>query len=303
MKVEKIKLWIEAFRPKTLPLALSSSLMGSFLAVAENKFILEVAIFSALTAIFLQILSNLSNDYGDFLKKADLPERIGPKRGIHTNEIKPDEIKRAIFLFIFLALFSGILLIHFGTKNSKIYIKIIYLFMGLIAIYSALKYTIGKKPLGYRGLGDLFVFLFFGLIGVFGTYYLHTNSLNLKVLLPSLSIGFLSVGVLNINNIRDFNNDKIVNKKTFAVMIGLKFAKLYHCLLISLAIIFAVIFNILNYASIFQYIFLFTLPLLINNVYTIFTFKEPIKLNSQLKNLSFTTLLFTILLGIGQILK
>lgn len=302
MKVEKIKLWFETFRPKTLPLALSSSLMGSFLAFAENKFIFEVAIFSALTAIFLQILSNLSNDYGDFLKKADLPERIGPKRAIHTNQINIKELKIAIILFVIFSLFSGILLIYFGTKTLNVYIKIIYLLLGLLAIYAALKYTLGKKPLGYIGLGDLFVFLFFGLIGVWGTYYLHTKSLNFNILLPSLSIGFLSVGVLNINNIRDFNSDKIVNKKTFVVIIGLKFAKLYHCLLISFAIILAVIYNILNSAVIYQYIFLFTLPLLINNIYIIFTFKESIKLNSQLKNLSFTTLLFTILFGIGQII-
>jgi len=303
MKTKKLKIWFETLRPRTLPLAISSSLMGSFIAFFESKFSWYVAIFSLFTSIFLQILSNLSNDYGDFLKKADLPERIGPKRGIHTNEISPEELKKAIIIFILFSLISGILLIYTGTKNLSFYIKIIYFLIGLLAIYSAIKYTIGNNPFGYRGLGDALVFIFFGLIGVIGTYYLHTHIFKLNLLLPSISIGLLSVGVLNINNIRDYNHDKKVNKKTLVVLKGLRFSKLYHFFLITSSILSLIIYNIIINAKIHQYVFLLTLPLLIKNVLAIFSFKEPTELNIQLKNLSITTFIITILFGIGLILN
>jgi len=303
MKIKKLKIWFETLRPRTLPLSISSSLMGSFLAFSEKSFSYIVAVLSLLTALFLQILSNLSNDYGDFLKNADLPDRIGPKRGIHTNEITYKEIKKAIILFTILSLLTGIILIYIGTKNVKLYVKLIYLITGIFAIYSAIKYTIGEKPYGYRGMGDLFVFIFFGLIGVIGTYYLHTGKIKFDTILPAISIGLLTTGVLNINNIRDFYHDQKVNKKTLVVLTSIKFSKFYHLIIIITALLTSVVYNHINNASLFQYLFLLTIPFLIKNVYTIFVFKNPAELNLQLKNLSYTTLLFTILFGMGIILK
>ena len=167
--------WIQAVRPRTLPLALSSTILGSFIAASEGQFHLKVFILASLTTLFLQILSNLANDYGDYTKGTDKIARLGPKRMVQSGLISPGQMILAIIIVISLSLICGSLLIFTGTRGNTAGVKVFYFILGVAAISAAVKYTIGKKPYGYIGLGDLFVFIFFGLAGVIGTYYLHTQ--------------------------------------------------------------------------------------------------------------------------------
>lgn len=294
--------WIEAMRIKTLPLAVSSTFLGSLLALAEHNFKWPVFVFSTLTTILLQVLSNLANDYGDFKSGADNSGRIGPRRLVHSGLIKPTEMKRGMVITSILALISGSLLIITGIPTGNYLLKILFFLIGLGAITAAIKYTVGKNPFGYMGLGDLFVFVFFGLIGVLGTFYLHTSLLKAWLLLPATSIGLLSAGVLNLNNLRDYESDRKSNKKTLVVLMGLERAKFYHSVLIFGSVLVISVFTFFNYHSVYQLLFVLAVPLLIKNIIVVYRFTESEKLYPELKNLALTTLLFSIVFGLGQIL-
>ncbi len=295
-----IIIWIKAFRLRTLPLALSCSVLGSFLAFANGSFRWEMFLLAASTTLFLQILSNLANDYGDAIHGVDNTNRVGPKRVTQNGLISRKSMKRAIIIFAFLAFVNGLLLILIGLPGIRS--KLIFLLLGLIAIYSAITYTIGRKPYGYVGLGDLFVFIFFGIVGVAGTYYLHTHDFTLWVLLPAATIGLLSSGVLNLNNMRDIKNDSLSGKRTLVVRIGSKGAKVYHVTLICLSMIFSLIYTLKFYHSIFQFLFILTFPLFVLNIKVVIQNTEPVELNSELKKLAITTLIFSIIFGLGFIL-
>ena len=215
-----IKPWIHAARPRTLPLALSGSILGSFLAAADGVFRWNIFLLAALTSLLLQILSNLANDYGDFTKGTDNHERIGPDRMVSTGAITPRQMIAAIGLVSSLALVSGIFLILQGFPDGNAPLKLTYLALGLASIGAAINYTVGKNPYGYSGFGDLFVFIFFGIIAVTGTYFLHGQLLRPEVLLPAVSLGLLSTGVLNLNNLRDERSDILTNKHTLVVKHG-----------------------------------------------------------------------------------
>jgi 1,4-dihydroxy-2-naphthoate octaprenyltransferase len=294
--------WIQAVRPKTLPLALSSTILGSFIAASEKQFHLKVFILASLTTLFLQILSNLANDYGDYTKGTDKTARLGPERMVQSGLIRPRQMILAIIIFISLSLVSGSLLIFTGTHGNTAGVKVFYFILGIAAIIAAIKYTIGKKPYGYIGLGDLFVFIFFGLTGVIGTYYLHTQHLRLDILLPATSVGFLSVGVLNINNIRDYQSDIKASKRTLVVLIGSHRAKLYHLFLLIGAVITGSLYTIINFKTGYQWLFLITTPMLLMNVLSVYRYTKPLELNMELKKLAFSTLLFSFTFGIGLVM-
>lgn len=298
----KIEPWIYAARLKTLPLALSSPLMGSILAWYDGHFLWSVFILSTLTTLLLQILSNFANDYGDFASGADNSNRIGPKRMLQSGEISPSQMKVGLIINILFALISGILLIYFGTRGRDVIIPLIFLGIGVAAIVAAIKYTIGKNPYGYMGFGDLFVFLFFGIVGVLGTSFLHTGSFNLWHILPASSVGLLSTGVLNLNNLRDYESDKVANKRTMVVWLGIKKAKIYHLSLISISMVLSFLFVIFNYQSVLQFLFLITLPLFILNVLAVFRHTNPAQLYPELKRLALATFIFTLIFGIGLII-
>jgi 1,4-dihydroxy-2-naphthoate octaprenyltransferase len=298
----KINSWIKAARLKTLPLALSSPLMGSFLAWFDGKILWSVFILSTLTTLLLQILSNFANDYGDFTSGADNSTRIGPKRMLQSGEISPSQMRKGLYINIALALLSGVLLIYFGTKGRDILIPLIFLGFGIAAIVAAIKYTIGKNPYGYSGFGDLFVFIFFGIIGVVGTSFLHTGTLNFWHLLPASAVGLLSSGVLNLNNLRDYESDKLANKRTMVVWLGLFRAKIYHLALITISMVLVILFVLFNYQSILQFLFLITLPLFIFNVAAVFRHTDPAELYPELKRLALSTFIFTLIFGIGLII-
>ena len=302
MKSNTIKAWLHAFRLRTLPLAASSIILGSFLAATENSFKLNILILLLLTAFFLQILSNLANDYGDSLKGTDNDNRVGPERAIQSGAITSNQMKRGIIIFIVLSLVTGVLLIYIGTKNLNITTGLIFLVIGIAAILAAIKYTMGKKPYGYSGLGDLFVFMFFGITGVIGSYYLYCNSLSWDLLLPATAIGLFSTGVLNLNNMRDIENDKKCNKNTLVVHIGSKRAKYYHLLLLVAGMLSASIYIALNFNTAFQLISIITFPLFIRNIVVVFKNRNPQQLDPELKRLALSSLFFSIIFGLSFII-
>lgn len=295
----KFNSWIQAFRLRTLPLALSSIIMGAFLAYSDGQFSWIVSLLATTTTLLLQILSNLANDYGDAKHGVDNPERVGPTRAVQSGNIQLKEMNIALIIFAVLSFVSGVLLLHAGLGNSLLNIKFIFfLILGIAAILSAIKYTIGKNPYGYSGFGDLFVFLFFGLAGVLGTYYLNTQILEWDIILPAVSMGLLSTGVLNLNNMRDIDNDRNSGKHTLVVKMGAQKAKIYHTILITTAILSAIVFSILNYSSPLQFLYFLIFPLIIRNIWLVFKIDTPRNFDPLLKQLAVSTLVFTVIFGL-----
>jgi len=257
----KFKTWIKAARPRTVLLSFSGVLLGGFLAIAKVPEPVEgptpwlTIIFSALTAILLQILSNLANDYGDFKKGTDNVKRVGPQREMQSGAITEREMKHGLVITALLCLISGALLIFVfaGLTWKEL---LVFAALGIAAVLAAVLYTLGKRPYGYRGLGDLYCFLFFGWAAVAGTFYLTTKSLDFSVLLPASAMGFLSNAVLNINNMRDYENDKASGKNSLVVKLGLKKAFIYHCLLIYGAFVCLTVYLVLKHVPVYSYMFL-----------------------------------------------
>lgn len=271
--------------------------------MAYGRFSWIVFILASSTTLFLQILSNLANDYGDFMHGVDNENRVGPERITQNGLISPAGMKIMILVFIGLALISGSALIVIGLNGVPVKNIIILFLLGFSAIFAAIKYTVGKKPYGYVGLGDLFVFIYFGIVGVAGTFYLHTHYLNPWVLLPASAIGLLSSGVLNLNNMRDIENDAHSGKRTLVVWIGSEAAKYYHTALITLSFLFSVIYALKFFTSVYQYLFILTMPLFFMNVMVVIQNTEPAKLNIELKKLALSTFAFSVAFGIGLIIQ
>lgn len=297
-----IKIWLQAFRLRTLPLAVANAFMGSFIALADGGFRWQVFILTIITITFLQILSNLANDYGDAISGKDTVERVGPQRVTASGLVRKEAIRNMIVLFVGLTVVSGSTLIIIGLNNLSWKQLLLFFGLGLAAIVAAIKYTMGKNPYGYKGLGDIFVFVFFGLVGVMGTYYLHTHWLEVSLFYPAAAIGLLSTGVLNINNLRDIETDAKTGKNTLAVKNGPDFAKTYHVVLIAAAMLFAVVYTITQYYSPWQWLFLLSVPLLIKNIVKIYTYHTAEQLNNELKNLALATFIFALTFGLGLVI-
>ncbi len=290
--------WIKAFRLRTLPLSLSCIGMGSFLAYYHDSFRWSIFIFSFLTTILLQILSNLANDYGDALFGADNEERTGPKRQVQDGLISAGAMKRMIWFFAALSFLSGIVLLY--LSQLKVITFGIFLVLGLLAITAAVSYTISvKKPYGYKGYGDISVFVFFGLLAVLGSYFLHVRSLDIELLLPAATCGFFATGVLNINNIRDITSDRVAGKISIPVRIGLQKAVIYHGILLFGGFLLSVIYVMVNFEISYQFLFLITLPLFYRNFQAVKNIGSSRLLDPYLKQLSISTLIFVLLFGAG----
>jgi 1,4-dihydroxy-2-naphthoate polyprenyltransferase len=287
---------------RTLPLALANAVMGSLLALADGAFRLPIFVLTFATITFLQILSNLANDYGDALSGKDNHKRVGPQRVTISGLVTKKEMKTMIQVFVLLSFFAGSLLIYIGLKGVPFGKIILFFIIGIAAIIAALKYTVGRNPYGYKGLGDLFVFVFFGPVGVIGTYYLHTNWFEVTTVIPSMVIGMFSMGVLNINNLRDIETDRETGKNTLAVQFGHSFSRKYHMLLISAGWIFSIAYMLLYSNSLWQWIFLLSMPLFIINVKNVLKSNDPQVFNNELKRLALATLLFALLFGVGLVI-
>jgi 1,4-dihydroxy-2-naphthoate polyprenyltransferase len=296
-----MKHWIQAFRLRTLPLALASIGMGTFLAASAGHFRADIFALCALTTIFLQVLSNLANDYGDSVHGADSDERKGPQRAVQSGVISKNAMKRAMILFVFLVLLSGTLLIYiaFGWSTD---VFLVFGGIGIAAIVAAITYTAGYRPYGYAGLGDISVLIFFGFVAVMGSSYLYEESINFQYVLPALSTGLFSVAVLNLNNVRDIESDQLAGKNSIPVRIGRDKAVVYHQIILSLGFLSSAIYVFMNYSSPWQLMILVVLPLLIKNANAVKNKKEPSELDPYLKQMALTTLFFVLLFGIGQLL-
>ncbi len=292
------KSWMVAFRLRTLPLALSVIFTGSFLAIQDGVFNWWIIGFSILTTLLLQILSNLANDYGDALKGTDNSNRVGPQRTVQSGEIQPESMKKAIIIFASLSLLSGVTLLYFSFgDNFKM--SLLFLFLGLASIWAAVKYTVGKNAYGYVGFGDLFVFLFFGLIGVAGSYYLNTQSVNVAVFLPAAAMGLFSAGVLNLNNMRDIDNDIYSGKHTLASRMGIVEAKKYHMILIFFGWILLLVWMMLQKHHTERLVILVALPFFVYDVFKVLHTNDKAKLDPYLKKLALQTLFVALLFGVS----
>jgi 1,4-dihydroxy-2-naphthoate octaprenyltransferase len=271
--------------------------MGSGLAFGDGQFNLTVFVLALITTLFLQILSNLANDYGDFVKGTDNNNRVGPDRTLQSGLITKDEMVKAIWIIALLCSVFGVWLIYEGTKGLDLQKAGLFAIFGLTAMGAAVKYTMGKNPYGYAGLGDLFVFLFFGWLGVIGSYFLHTHSFDLKLLLPASAIGFFTTAVLNINNMRDHQEDAKSEKNTLVVRIGISWAKRYHFMLNFVGILFIVLFTIPDMKVI--WFFLFGFILFIKPAWKILRNKDHTLFDPYLKKQAIATFLFTIIFVLG----
>jgi len=292
----KKQAWLHAIRLRTLPLALSSIFMGSFVAAYTGNFKWDVLLLAALTTIFLQILSNLANDYGDSIHGADSAERLGPVRAVQAGLISLAEMKSAMYLLAGLSFLTGLGLIYVAVQNWLTFL--VFLILGLAAIWAAISYTSGKKPYGYIGLGDISVFLFFGILGVAGTYFLHSLTFSWTVIWPAISLGCFSTAVLNINNIRDISSDQKAGKKSIPVRIGRARAVLYNWSLIILGNVTILVFVLQNgtWSALLAWL---VLPLMIVVGRSVQTKTSAKELDPYLKKMAISTLIWVLLFGIG----
>ena len=291
-----IKFWIQAFRLRTLPLALSSIFMGSFLAAGKEEFDIITASLTVLTTVLLQILSNLANDLGDSQNGADHQERKGPQRAVQSGAISMKAMKRAVYLFLILSFTSGIslLLWSLGLDFKTL---TVFLGLGIASLAAAIFYTMGKRPYGYAGLGDISVLVFFGIIGVLGTYYLQIGTLTWPLILPALTCGLFSVGVLNLNNVRDIDSDKMAGKMSVPVRIGPANARVYHWFLLISGLLSAIVYGVFFFDNYLNWVFLVTVPLFLMNGWKLQKASNSTQIDPLLKQLALSTLLFVLLFG------
>ena len=291
----KFKAWLNAARLRTLPLSISGIIVGAALGDFyghQNWIIFVLALF---TTIGFQVTSNFANDYGDGVKGTDNEERVGPKRALQSGILTREELKKGIIISIIIDLFLAItlLIVAFGIEN---YLLIILFFgMALASIWAAIKYTVGASAYGYRGLGDLFVFIFFGLLAVLGSLFLFTKFLTFSSVLPAITIGLLSTAVLNLNNLRDAISDKNAGKNTLVVKMGYANGKIYHYLLLGVSFLSMLIFTLLNYNSWYNFIPLFLFIPLILHAIRVSSVKEPFLLDPELKKVALNTFFLAVI--------
>lgn len=296
--------WIEAARPRTLPLAISSILLGNFLAYAAGKFSFLTASLAILTTLLLQILSNFANDLGDSKNGVDNKNRKVALRAVQTGKISSSEMKSAVVIAASLSFISGISLLYFALQYAKPQTIITFVGLGLLAIIAAIAYTVGKRPYGYMGLGDISVFLFFGWVGTFGTYYLQTEVLNYYILIPASGCGFLSVAVLNLNNLRDLENDRKTGKLSIPVRIGKLYGFYYQKTIMLLGICTFIIYlmyqgkpiqlsqNIIIMAGWYP---------LVQIIKQLNSKMTPAQIDPYLKKTALSTLFMIVIFGVSQI--
>ncbi|ARJ42022.1 1,4-dihydroxy-2-naphthoate polyprenyltransferase [Pantoea alhagi] len=292
--------WLESLRLRTLPLAFASILTGSALAWWQGAFSLTIALLCFLTSGLLQVLSNLANDYGDAVKGSDGSERLGPLRGIQKGAITLAQLRTSIVIATGMALVCGILLISYACHSLSDMLS--FLLLGALAIIAAIAYTVGKKPYGYLGLGDLSVLIFFGWLAVSGSFYLQSHLIEPLVLLPATASGLLAAAVLNINNLRDMETDRQCGKMTLAVRLGAANARRYHLLLLSSALLCFAAFACFARPGWGSWLFLLSAPLFWQQGLYILREKSPLAMRPMLEKTVKAALLANVLFSIGMLL-
>lgn len=291
--LKTLKIWFDATRPKTLPAAAAPVIMGSAMAFHDGLFHLFSA-FAALTAaLLIQIGTNFANDYYDFLKGADTKERLGPTRATQAGLIKPNIMKIAFIITFSIAFLIGLYLIFRGGWPV--------LFIGIFAIMFGVLYTAGPYPLGYNGLADIFVLVFFGPVAVGGTYYVQSLDLNLVVLLAGLAPGLISMAILTVNNLRDINTDAKAGKRTLAVRFGAGFARYEYLLSIISALLLPLILVYMTSENYFSILALFAMIPAIPGIRTVFNGTAGQPLNKVLADTGKMLFIYSIIFSLGWI--
>jgi len=291
------KAWMISLRLRTLPLALASIVTGSAIAGWQGHFKPGVAILALLTAALLQILSNLANDYGDAVKGSDERGRIGPLRGMQLGIISREKMKFALIIAISLSLLSGAMLIALACEKPTDILG--FLVLGVLSIIAAITYTMGTRPYGYMGLGDLSVLVFFGWLSVGGSYYLQTGAFQFIVMLPASACGLLAAAVLNINNLRDIETDRQNGKNTLAVRLGPQWARYYHAFLLLSAVICLALFTLLERRNLVGWLFMLAVPALYMQARFVLHETNPSGIRPMLEKTVKCALLVNILFAVG----
>lgn len=304
-----MKHWIQAARLRTLPLSLSGIIMGAFIAkwrLSQEGGVWDWRIFALALFVTLlyQILSNFANDYGDGVKGTD-KNRIGgaESRAVASGKITATQMRNAVILLSILSFAATVALLYVAFYPANIREFWIFIGLGIACILAAIGYTVGKKPYGYMGLGDIFVFIFFGLVSVCGSYFLFTKSFDYDILIPASAVGMLSMAVLNLNNMRDIVNDELSGKKTLALRLGFKKAMIYEIVLLQLPILLMLAFLMYNgfqekglYYPFIVMILIFPFMKLRR---TIIKIQEPKLLDPFLKQVGMLTFMMAILTAVG----
>lgn len=296
--MRKLGYYISAMRLRTLPLSLSGVSLGLLLAVSDYNVSWAVSVSVAVTAVLLQILSNVSNELGDALKGTDTSRRNGPLYGIASGRLTVRDLKVMIWIYALLSAVSGLVMIWLSYGTLLCLDSFVFMILGFAAISSAMKYTLGKSPFGYRGLGDIYVFIFFGIVAVLGSYLVAAHTIpTWYMLLPAVSIGAFSVAVLNVNNIRDMETDR-ATRVTLPLKMGETWAKVYQTVLVLIgwAAMFGYAFS--RMYSLWHYIFVLTLPLFIWHLIGVWR-GHGRSLDRMLPLLVVSTFLFALLGGLG----
>ncbi|MDN3725056.1 1,4-dihydroxy-2-naphthoate octaprenyltransferase [Aequorivita sp. SDUM287046] len=310
--MKKVKAWFAAARLRTLPLSVSGIIVGASLGntfankanlelpgVNSSMHIWQSGLFwlAILVTVGFQVLSNFANDYGDGVRGTDA-KRMGEKRMVASGIISPKQMKIGMIITGTITFFLATVLIFMAFGNQNFVISFIFFNLTIVSIIAAVKYTVGKKAYGYSGLGDIFVFLFFGFLSVLGSYYLFTHTLNWHLLLPAIAIGCFSTAVLNLNNMRDIENDAAAKKHTLVVKLGSIKAKKYHAFLLFFGMFCAIIYTVINYREPMQFVYLIAFIPFLLNIKTVFQNKSPMLLDAELKKVALSTFLFAILFSI-----
>ncbi len=293
--------YIQAARLRTLPLSISGIIVGSAMAYSQGSFDSIIFILSILTTVGFQVLSNFANDYGDGVKGTDNEDRVGPVRAIQSGSISPRQMKNTIIITSCISMTIALYLLWYSFQDS-LYNLFLFVGFAIASIIAAITYTVGKKAYGYSGFGDVFVFLFFGLLGVVGAYYLYTKEVHFLVFLPAITIGLLSTAVLNLNNLRDAVSDAKSNKNTLVVKMGVANGKRYHYLLLLCAFSVQLCYTILNHSNWKGYLSLIAFIPVFRNLVIVLKTKNTQDLDPELKKVALSTFLFALLFAIGVVL-
>ena len=292
----RIQPWIQAVRLRTLPLSISGILVGSAYAYYQHTFEWIIFVLALCTTLSFQILSNFANDYGDGIKGTDT-NRIGEKRLVASGEITSAQMKKAIIINSVIAFVLAVALIYFAFGQENFVYSFTFLVLGMASIAAAIKYTVGNNAYGYSGFGDVFVFIFFGLVAVIGSNFLYSQSIDIKLFLPATAIGMLSTAVLNLNNMRDIENDRIANKNTLVVKFGLKWAKKYQHFLIIVPFLCLFVFSIGVKTKIFLSFFVFIFFLM--HLEKVRKSTSAVDFDPELKKVALGTFVLSILIWIS----
>lgn len=297
--ISRSQAWLESLRPKTLPLAFAAIIVGTVLAWEQGHFDPWVALLALITAGLLQILSNLANDYGDAVKGSDKPDRIGPLRGMQKGVITPQQMKRALIVTVVLICLFGLALLCAAWQSVGDFIG--FLALGGLSIVAAITYTVGTRPYGYIGLGDISVLVFFGWLSVLGSWYLQAHNVEAAIFLPATDCGLLATAVLNINNLRDIDSDRQNGKNTLAVRLGPVNARRYHACLLLGALLCLALFNLLALHSAWGWLFILATPLLVKQARYVLRESDPLAMRPMLEKTVKGALLTNLLFVIGII--